>query len=347
MGIPSVARQGAGYLREAVGSLLEGLGTQEREEMYIVVFIPHSDPAVHPAYTEDWLHSLVDYVLTYEVSESEMRHVKDMEDNDGPDYMEKGLYDYRYLLLHCAKQHTPYIAIFEDDVVAMDGWYHRTVSGIREAETLSALKHASREFLYLRLFYTEEFLGWNSEEWSSYLAWSALVFVVPMAALYSVRARYTALKARILTIRTMAIFATMVVSAIVLFFGIGRVTVWPLAPGISLMPKYGCCSQGFVFPRGRALMLTTYFADRHTGAPDVLIEDFANEKGELRWAITPSVVQHIGRKSSKKDDYGDMSKYGMSVAEKIWSFGFERLDWRALREEHDAILELRGDLSLR
>ena len=67
---------------------------------------------------------------------------------------------------------------------------------------------------------------------------------------------------------------------------------------------------------------------------DVLTEEYADANGELRWAITPSVIQHIGIKSSKVDDYGPMSKHGLSVAEKIWNFAFERNDVDALRKEH-------------
>jgi hypothetical protein len=46
----------------------------------------------------------------------------------------KGLFDYSYLLSICAQQSTPYIAIFEDDTLAMDEWYHRTISAISVAE---------------------------------------------------------------------------------------------------------------------------------------------------------------------------------------------------------------------
>lgn len=322
VGIPSIARENGGYLRETVGSLLAGLTADERAEIYFTVFIPHSSPAVHPSYGEAWLHSLADEVLTYDVSENEVRHIKDMEENDGPEYREKGLYDYRYLLQHCAQQHTTYIAIFEDDVVAMQGWYARAIEGLEQAERKSALMHASVEFLYLRLFYTEEFLGWNTEHWPTYLFWSAVVFAVPMAVLILLRKRDSIAR---LNDRVLGLAAVVLICTIALYFLVGRITVAPLPAGVSLMSNFGCCSQALVFPRGRALMLTTYMADRVKGAPDVLIEEYANERKELRWAITPSVVQHIGRKSSKMDDFGEMSKYGMSVAEKIWSFRFE--DW--------------------
>ena len=54
-------------------------------------------------------------------------------------------------------------------------------------------------------------------------------------------------------------------------------------------------------------------------------------------------MQHVGRKSSKVDDYGAMSKYGMSVAEKIWSFGFEGYDEGVLRREHEGVVKERRE----
>jgi hypothetical protein len=49
-------------------------------------------------------------------------------------FREKGLYDYIYLLKPCEATGASHIAIYEDDVVAMDGWYHRTRSGIKQAD---------------------------------------------------------------------------------------------------------------------------------------------------------------------------------------------------------------------
>ncbi|KAF2635286.1 hypothetical protein P280DRAFT_473995 [Massarina eburnea CBS 473.64] len=331
VGIPSMPSRGPEYLRDTVGSLLKGLTPEERAEMYFTVFIPHTSPSTHPAYTESWLAALTDHVLTYDTSAEEFAHIQDLE-RQGGEYKEKGLYDYRYLLNHCAKQQTPYIAIFEDDIMAMDGWYHRTLAAIEDTERASALQHASTEFLYLRLFHTEEFLGWNSEDWPTYLFRSLCVFVIPMSALYLLQTRNST-AARILTNRTLLICSLCLTLLIGSFFALGRITVRPQPSGVSLMPKYGCCSQALVFPRGRALMLASYFTERKAGPVDVIIEDFANERGELRWAVSPCLVQHVGRKSSKVDDFGEASKYGMSVAEKIWCFGFEGYDAESLRGE--------------
>lgn len=332
VGIPSIARKGARYLRTAVGSLLQGLSPEERAEIHLIVFIPHSDPTIHPAYTEQWLPNLADDILVYDVDDRQMQHIKEMEAEGGL-YREKGLYDYSYLLRACYAQATPYIAIFEDDIVAMDGWYHRTQAALEQAEALSALKKATPEFLYLRLFHTEEFFGWNSEEWFTYLVYSALFVGLVVAVLAALR-RVGPHGRRIIPDRVVLASFPTCVAVILVFFSLGRVTVRPAPTGVVEMPKYGCCSQGFVFPREKAMTLVKWFEEKKVGFVDVLTEEYADQHGELRWAIMPSVIQHVGRKSSKVDDYGPESKHGLSVAEKIWNFRFERYNPLQLKKEH-------------
>ncbi|KAF2114188.1 integral membrane protein [Lophiotrema nucula] len=332
VGIPSIARKGARYLRTAVGSLLEGLTPEERKEIYFVVFIAQTDPTVHPAYKEHWLEALTDDILVYDIPNEDLDRIKNMEKEAGL-FREKGLFDYSFLLQACYEHETPYIAVFEDDIVAMDGWYYRTMKGLELAETQSALR-GSPDFLYLRLFYTEEFLGWNSEEWLTYAFWSILFIVVPTGVLLFLHNKSAQLK-RIPPNRLIMFSTGVCLTIIVLFFSIGRATVLPLPVGVNYMPKYGCCSQGFVFPRQKALTMASYYTSRKTGFVDVLTEEYADQHNELRWAITPSVIQHVGRKSSKVDDYGPGSKHGLSVAETIWNFEFERNNVDDLRREHD------------
>jgi len=113
----------------------------------------------------------------------------------------------------------------------------------------------------------------------------------------------------------------------------------PLPHGINEMNNFGCCSQGLVFPHDKALDLIQWYETKKVGFVDVLTEDYADQNHETRWALTPSVLQHVGRKSSKGDDFGKNAKYHMSVAEKIWNFGFEKMDAKRLRDEHARVGE--------
>lgn len=336
VGIPSIAREGVHYLRTTVGSLLEGLTQRERDGIHLIVFIPHSDPEVHPAYHEPWLANLADETLQYNISKEQFDHIVEMEHEQAL-FREKGLYDYTYLMKACHATGAPYIAIFEDDVIAMDGWYHRTLSGIGEAhrECLRNNRESS-DFLYLRLFYTEEFLGWNGEDWRLHLFWSIAVVAGSGLLLSWIRSCSTHAKRLLSVPATLAICVLVVPLLIGLFFAAGRTSVLPLSAGVNVMNQYGCCSQGFVFPRRKVEDLIAWYEQAHVGFVDMLTEQYADEHEQLRLAITPSVIQHIGRKSSKGDDFGKNSKHHLSVAQKLWNFDFELFDKDLLQAEHEA-----------
>lgn len=84
--------------------------------------------------------------------------------------------------------------------------------------------------------------------------------------------------------------------------------------------------------------LIDWYETKKIGFVDMLTEEYADRHGELRLALTPSVIQHIGRKSSKGDDFGAGSKYHKSVAEKLWNFAFEQSSATDLREEHSRVV---------
>jgi hypothetical protein len=134
VGIATIAREGARYFRGAVGSLLEGLDERERQEIYLVVFVAHTDPSVHPAHGEAWVRNVADQVLAYDLPEKDMQHLKDME-KEGGMYWEKQLFDYTYLLKACAAVEADYVLMLEDDVLALDGWYHRARLALIDAES--------------------------------------------------------------------------------------------------------------------------------------------------------------------------------------------------------------------
>jgi hypothetical protein len=188
--------------------------------------------------------------------------------------------------------------------------------------------------LYLHLFYTEEFLGWNSEEWRSYLLGSLGFSIVLATVIALIRSISSTLK-RVLSGRMVAsIFFLYLPLLILLYFAAGRATVLPLPGGVNEMARYGCCSQGFVFAREKARALGEWLKTKKIGFVDVLIEEYANTYKETCWALTPSVIQHVRRKSSKGDDFGSASKWQMSVAEKLWTFAFEKYDAMGLEKEH-------------
>jgi hypothetical protein len=140
VGIATIARKDVNYFPSMVGSILQGLRPSERERIYLMPFIAHSDPKEHSAYSQPWLGDLSDQVLIYNISKAEREHIARLEKNQG--YREKALLDYTYLLKACVDMGSPYIAMLEDDVLAMDGWFHRTRNALSQIEKSSDSKNS-------------------------------------------------------------------------------------------------------------------------------------------------------------------------------------------------------------
>ncbi|GAB1193896.1 hypothetical protein APSETT444_003132 [Aspergillus pseudonomiae] len=334
VGFASIAREGVSYFQSAVGSVLAGLSPVERADLFLILFIAHTDPTQHPAYSEPWLHELADKVLLYDEKDVDIDHIRSLETTEAKTLaLEKGLLDYTYLLKACAAIGTPYTVMLEDDIIALDGWYHRTKQALRAVERQTAEKKASK-WLYLRLFYTENFLGWNSEDWPTYLFYSLLSAATVLLTTLIVR-RYRPSSKPFLPKETVFVLCFICTPLlIILFFATGRVTMLPIPEGVHEMPKFGCCSQGLVFPQGRITDLVSWYESKGIGYVDMLTEDYANQNGEIRWALTPSVLQHVGSKSSKTNN--PIPQKGLrTIPETLWNFGFEKNDVNILRKEHE------------
>lgn len=151
IGIASIARQGVRYLRTTVGTVLEGLSEQERANIHLILFIAHTNASDHPAYSEPWLHKVSDQVLLYNPDEVDIDHIASLEtDKAKAAGREKALFDYTYLLKACEVSNAPYTLMLEDDIIALDGWHHRTMNALASAEKQTKTIGASKcKFLFL------------------------------------------------------------------------------------------------------------------------------------------------------------------------------------------------------
>ena len=327
LGIATVQREGARYFRSAVGSVLAGLTDEERKDVYLVSFIANADPAQHMAYNESWLAHLSDRVLTYkDAPENVSARAQELERTDLA-HQEKPLFDYIYLMRTCYDTGAPYIVMIEDDTIAADGWYYRTTHALKDLERKKDFDNT----VYLRLFYNERRLGWNSEQWLRFLIWSIAIETILVGIIFAVL-RCCPPSAKALTRATVATICFVCAPmCIALYFAAGRLTVQPLWRGLNRMDNYGCCSQALIFPRGRVPELIEYYEGVEYGLIDQLTEIYANEHGLSRWALTPSVFQHVGSKSSKSTF---SSSWGRNSAENIWNFSFEEFDAEELKDLH-------------
>lgn len=122
---------------------------------------------------------------------------------------------------------------------------------------------------------------------------------------------------------------------------VGKYNLVPLH-GVIEMNKFGCCTQGLVFPRERVNGLMEFLGAKGHGQTDTMIEEYADQYGFTRYALAPPQLQHVGLKSSR--DNLDIN------TRSTWAFWFETNDPATLREEHQRLLQdedVKGMLDIR
>ncbi|KIX02446.1 uncharacterized protein Z518_08387 [Rhinocladiella mackenziei CBS 650.93] len=315
VGIATVARPGHQYVRSTVGSLLAGMSEEERSLIFLNILIGHTNPSIHPVFSESWLDILPDRILRYPTTGPEHDQIVAWE--EGGWYRNKTIYDYTYLLKDCYDTGAEYVAMIEDDTLAVAGWFRRLVSALNSVLTKTHPQVSKRTWIYLRLFYADALLGWNSEEWSIYLFWSFAAWASLSAMMIATKRSFPK-HLEFMTAGIMAAISCVCIpAAILLVFLAGRQTVFPVSSGIHEMNKYGCCTQGLVFPRSIIPPLLER-ADLQTDwLVDMMIERIADRAGYQRWAIVPPLLQHIGATSSKGYGFDDSARH-------LWNFRFEK-----------------------
>ncbi len=197
-------------------------------------------------------------------------------------------------------------------------WYPRALAALKDVEKRME-QRPGEDWLYLRMFYTESLFGWNSEEWLTYLLWSLALFIVFILSLAGSRMKSAWLQRNLSSSTIIVLSCVCLPCLIILHFLAGRVSMWPLSRGVHEMPKFGCCSQGYIFPREIVPRVLERTQVEEKGLVDMVIEELADDEDYMRWAIVPSLLQHIGQKSSKSFGF-DKS------AETLGNFGFELYD---------------------
>ncbi|KAF3392491.1 hypothetical protein F1880_008792, partial [Penicillium rolfsii] len=187
---------------------------------------------------------------------------------------EKGLLDYTYLLRACESIDTAYTVMLEDDVIALDGWYNWTKIALSVAEQ-KTIEESADKWLYLRLFYAEQFLGWNSEEWPAYLLSSLLTALLVGATATASRhcrpAMTAYLPSNIITV--LADHNT---------FNDCR---GARDAQVRLLFSWVGLSTG---PHQK---LVSWYESKRIGYFEMLTESYADENNELRWAPKPGLYR--------------------------------------------------------
>lgn len=75
----TVTRDKIQYLDQSIGSMLEGLDEQDKSALWLDVYFVDINASKHPDWSAPWLHGLADSVGTYNITDVEMIHTKEME----------------------------------------------------------------------------------------------------------------------------------------------------------------------------------------------------------------------------------------------------------------------------
>ncbi|CVK98703.1 uncharacterized protein FMAN_08491 [Fusarium mangiferae] len=329
IGIPSINRTTSGFLAHTVGSLVDTLTPNERNQIHIVVLLADKDPTKHFAYGKDWLFGLADDVLVYSndsKTDSKLNYkvlphdVRGMGRSD--DRVENIRLDHSVLFEACRRRDPTYFALIEDDIIATPDWFTRLKKGVIEVEQKATDAH--KDWMYLRLFYSEIFMGWNNEEIFDYLkvvilGYSALIACLLLALRCRQRRHAGSFATKDFAQTVALLLGLWIPACLALAFVTGRITLHRLftrSPTVREMPRYGCCAQGLVFPNHHLQNLQDFLREPPFQFPgDMIMEDYARDHGLSKWALDPSVLQHVGLVESSD---------GPRRAE-VWNFSFERL----------------------
>ncbi|EHA25365.1 hypothetical protein ASPNIDRAFT_42277 [Aspergillus niger ATCC 1015] len=314
VGIVTVRRRKDQYVGLTVASLLEGLTESERSTIFLDILIAHTDPSTLPIFSEKWVEVLPDRVLLYPKEDNpDYEQIREWE--EGGWYRNKTIYDFTHLMKDCYDTGADYVAMIEDDTLAAKGWLSSTLHAL---DVIHQRSIAGQDWVYLRLFYVDNLLGWNSEEWPRYLALSFVIWATLTGAMVFIKRRFFKSTPASAIWMTSLIF---IPAFIGLHFIAGRQTMWPIRSGVHEMNKYGCCSQGLVFPRSIVPQFLEHTDLTTDWLVDMMVEKIANKEEWKRYAVVPPVLQHIGATSSKG--------YGFDKSAKtIWNFRYEEYPYR-------------------
>ena len=312
LGISTVARPYEQYVQNTVGSLLEGLDPFQRSQIHLIVFIAQTEPQLHPMYNDPWLKNLANQILKYDISDQERKRLQAMEEEH--QFWNKSAYDYAYLLEKCFATGAAWLAIVEDDTIAVEGWYPQAITALNQIKK----QRKDDKWVYLRIFYTEKLFGWNSEEWLKYLSYSLLFFALFCAVPFGSFATSRHVR-KYVSIRNIQILCYICFPAsVVLYFMAGKLSMQPPPQGLHKMQRFGCCAQGLIFPRDMAPRAISAIKDATDMRyyVDMTLERWADVQHMAKYALVPPLLQHVGSRSSKGLNFDE-------GAVSIWNFAFE------------------------
>lgn len=316
---------------------------------------------------EPWLGHTVDEVLFYNetLSPKDIVKIVDLEKSSefrNEAVREKEVFDFELVLKECFETGAEYVAMLEDDVLAMDGWMHRTLKALEEVEERVAGSYDGEECefsssllldyvvdkslididLSLNLFSSETSLAhMNSGNRAAHIFWSLFLIGFLAATLYLTRrlAPHSLIGRNVTPLATFWICGIVTPFLLALYFSAGQLALHPL-PRSGIVEMHGrggeqAHSPGVIFPRHQVEELMKWFGEeKRGGSMAELVGEYAESKGLHQWTIVPSVLQHVWRKILEEDDHSEV----VEDEQRLWSIAFEQYDAVQLKHEHEEVV---------
>jgi hypothetical protein len=265
----------------------------ERRDLNLRVYFANTDPTLHPLYNSS-LVDLVDRSGSAQdgASPAQIEELVQLERNR--DLRRKIALDFSYALYYAYNSSSsPYIAIFEGDIMFADGWFARSR---RALDDIDGRTNSTREsWLDMRLFNEERSIGWaSSDMFGNNVPLIIILISVGTLLILSTIRCYSTFGRKVVTNTFLVVVCGISIPLfIVLFFQAGKSSILPPSPGVKKQ-QWGCCTQGMIMPREQIPSIANELLRRAGTAPDIIIEDYARDRKLLRFALDPVQIQHLG-----------------------------------------------------
>lgn len=272
--------------------MLAGLTREEREDLDLRVFWANTSPVLHPLWNSTLLNLIDQSISAKEVvTEDQFKQLQQLETDRA--FHQKTSLDFSYALKDCHEHSdSPYIALFEDDVLLAEGWLARSRVALRAIS--DRVKEQESSWLDMRLFNEERSIGWESRDMlGNHVPMIALGLAFLFVGFVSALQKFT----KVVIMRSSTLIFASCVSipiATIVFFQAGKTSLLPSQQGVSIQ-NWGPCTQGLIMPRAQVMGLVNELSAAASLKPaDIIVMDYASKKGLNRWVLNPIQIQHIG-----------------------------------------------------
>ncbi|PRP83492.1 hypothetical protein PROFUN_04366 [Planoprotostelium fungivorum] len=299
IGIVTVDRRPQRYLLETAASVIRGLDPEIADSVTLFVLNAMTDPDGHPDAS-----SLRELVPVIHRSAAPQVYPEGFENESKWEHKET--IDYVFGLRICEKL-AKYTLILEDDLIITSHFvqklFKRALVPLERGAETKRSGVWGKPWLLVRLFYTEFYSGWASED-SLLLPFlsivpGSLLTLLTLFLLSSFESRSLRWYVKTQKNLVFILWVSFVLSSGFCLYAVGKQNIiTPFSPGLFQFEPHAF-TVGVVFSNSRTRALSQHLLDNYQREPvDILIGEYAKRENLQRLLLVPNLVQHIGVFSS-------------------------------------------------